>query len=395
MAIGSTALIVSRLPLLQAERRIESPLSRESIFLVNNLLLVGLAVVVFYGTFFPLIAEAVTGERSSLGSPWFDRYVTPIGVAARALHRGRAALRLGADQRRRAAPRARGARGGGGRHDRRAGAHHRRRRQPWALFLFGFAAFTGVALTQEFWRAAASRSSLTGEALPVALPRAIARNRRRYGGYIAHAGIVVLLVAIAASSSFQTNRDLRLDVGESATVGDYEVTYVGLSADPQNERIAFNAVLDVQKDGEQFAALTPARNYYPTQDPAAGPIGRYFEGEATSEVGLKSGAGEDFWAAFSPTSSRSRTTSIAATRQLADIPPAGPGTRDRRAGGGVRRGPAARDLPGDRQPARLLALDRRADRARRRRLRDLALLRGPPPRPGRLRGPARPRPEGA
>jgi cytochrome c-type biogenesis protein CcmF len=323
VAIGSTALIVSRLPLLKAERRIESPLSRESIFLVNNLLLVGLAVVVFYGTFFPLIAEAVTGERSSLGSPWFDRYVTPIGVAL-VLFTGVGPLFAWG---------------------RISGAALRRvlalpaaaalvtvvvlalttdaADSAWALMLFGFAAFTAVALTQEFGRAGASRRSLTGEALPVALPRAVARNRRRYGGYIAHAGIVVLLVAIAASSSFQTNRDLRLDVGESATVGDYEVTYVGLSADPQTERIAFNAVLDVQKDGEQFAALTPSRNYYPTQDPAAGPIGRYFEGEATSEIGLKSGAGEDFWAAFSPELTSLQDDIDRGNEQLANIPPAG------------------------------------------------------------------------
>jgi len=194
---------------------------------------------------------------------------------------------------------------------------------PWALVLFAFAAFTFTALTQEFWRAGSSRSSLTGEGMARALPKAIARNRRRYGGYIAHAGIVVLLIGIAASSSFQTNRDLRLDVGESATVGDYTVTYKGLSADPQTERIAFNAVLDVWKDGEQFAVLTPARNYYPTLDPAAGPIGRYFDGEATSEVGLRSGPREDFWAAFQPDLTSLGPEIERGNRQLADVPPQG------------------------------------------------------------------------
>ncbi len=79
--IGSTALIVSRLDDLRSERRIDSLLSREAVFLVNNLLLVGLVAVIFWGTFFPLIAEAVTGERSSLAAPWFNRYVTPIAIA--------------------------------------------------------------------------------------------------------------------------------------------------------------------------------------------------------------------------------------------------------------------------------------------------------------------------
>ena len=325
VAIGSTALIVSRLSLLQPERRISSPLSREAIFLVNNLLLVGLAVIVFYGTFFPLIAEAVTGERSSLGSPWFDRYVTPIGVllvlftgvgplfawgriSGQALRRVLAVPAIAAGVALVLLAIATDALD-----------------SPWALFLFAFAAFTVTALTQEFWRAGSSRSSLTGESLPRALPKAIARNRRRYGGYIAHAGIVVLLVGIAASSSFQTNRDLRLDVGESASVGEYDVTYVGLSADPQTERIAFNAVLDVQKDGEQFTALTPARNYYPTQDPAAGPIGRYFDGEATSEIGLKSGPAEDFWVAFQPDLTTLSDDIERGNRELADLPPSAQG----------------------------------------------------------------------
>ena len=78
--IGSTALIISRLGDLRSERRIDSMLSREAVFLVNNLLLVGLVAVIFWGTFFPLIAEAVTGETSSLAAPWFNRYATPLAI---------------------------------------------------------------------------------------------------------------------------------------------------------------------------------------------------------------------------------------------------------------------------------------------------------------------------
>jgi cytochrome c-type biogenesis protein CcmF len=77
VVIGSTALIVSRLGDLRSERRIESLASRESVFLINNLLLLGLVAVIFWGTFFPLISEALTGNKSSLGPPWFDRYTTP------------------------------------------------------------------------------------------------------------------------------------------------------------------------------------------------------------------------------------------------------------------------------------------------------------------------------
>jgi cytochrome c-type biogenesis protein CcmF len=321
VAIGATALIVSRLGDMKPERRIESAVSREAIFLVNNLLLVGLAAIVFWGTFFPLIAEFFTGTRSSLGAPWFDRYVTPIGVLL-VLFTGIGPLLAWGRLSRSAA--------------RRVlvwptlaavvaaivlGVATDAADSPWALFLFAFAAFTFVALGQEFWRAGSARRALTGDGLPSAMFGAISRNRRRYGGYVVHVGIAILLVGIAASSSFQTNRDLRLDVGESASVGDYEVTYEGLSADPENERIAFLASLNVRKDGEQFALLAPARNYYPTQDPMAGPLGRYFEGEATSEIGLRSGAGEDFWAAFQPDLSVLDDDIARGNKQLADLPP--------------------------------------------------------------------------
>ena len=80
VVIGSALLVISRLDLLRSERRIESLASREAVFLVNNLLLVGLVVVIFWGTFFPLISEAVTGEKSSLGPVWFDQYTAPLAI---------------------------------------------------------------------------------------------------------------------------------------------------------------------------------------------------------------------------------------------------------------------------------------------------------------------------
>jgi cytochrome c-type biogenesis protein CcmF len=321
VALGSTVLIVTRLDQLKPERQIESLASRESIFLVNNLLLVGLALVIFWGTFFPLISEFFTGEKHSLAAPWFNRYVTPIGVLL-VLFTGIGPLfawgRLS---------------GGAARRlllwpaiaaaativvllavsD--AGSHL------WALFVFAFAAFTVVALLGEFWRAGSTRHALTGEAYPRALATAIGRNRRRYGGYIVHAGIALTLVGIAASSSFQTNRDLRLQVGQSAKVGDYDITYRKITADPQNERIAFTSQLDVTRDGKHFATLNPARNYYPTQDPTAGAIGRYFMGESTSEVGLKTGAGGDLWTAFQPDLSSLNPAIIRGNRELAGLPP--------------------------------------------------------------------------
>jgi len=325
VAVGATVLIVTRLGDLRPERRIDSLFSRESVFLINNLLLVGLAVVIFWGTFFPLISEFFTGERHSLAAPWFDRYVTPIGVLL-VLFTGIGPLlawgRLSAGAARRLLlwpTLAAAATIVALLSVSDAGSH------PWALFVFGFAAFALVALAGEFWRAGASRRALTGEPYPRALARAVGRNRRRYGGYIVHAGIALTLIGIAASSSFQTNRDLRLQVGQSAKVGDYTIAYRKLTADPKSERIAFAAQLDVTRDGKHFATLNPARNYYPTQDPSAGAIGRYFMGDSTSEVGLKTGAGGDLWTAFQPDLSQLNPDIVRGNRMLADAGPVAQG----------------------------------------------------------------------
>jgi len=322
VAVGSTLLIVSRLADLGPERRIESLLSRESIFVVNNLLLVGLAAVIFWGTFFPLISEFFTGEKHSLAAPWFDRYVTPLGVLL-VLFTGIGPLfawgRLSASGARRLLlwpAVAAGVTVAVLLAVSDAGGH------PWALFVFGFAAFTLVALAGEFWRAGSTRRALTGESIPRALAEALGRNRRRYGGYIVHAGIALTLVGIAASSSFQTNRDLHLQVGQSANVGDYTIHYDKLSSDPNPERLSFVSHLSVSRDGKQVSTLAPARNYYPTDDPSAGPIGRYFMGESTSEVGLRARAGGDLWTAFQPDLSVLNPDIKRGNRQLTGLPPA-------------------------------------------------------------------------
>ena len=96
--IGSTALIVSRLDDLRSEKRIDSLASREAVFLVNNLLLVALTVVIFWGTFFPLISELFTGEKASLAAPWFDRYTTPLAILLVLFTGDRAAARLAPGQ---------------------------------------------------------------------------------------------------------------------------------------------------------------------------------------------------------------------------------------------------------------------------------------------------------
>ncbi len=300
--LGSTALIVSRLPDLKSERRIDSLFSRESIFLLNNLLFVGLAAVVFWGTFFPLISEGVTGSSSSLAAPWFNRYTTPIGIGL-VLLAGVGPLVAW----------------------RRFSLAGIVRAFTWpvvgavagalavividgspsisAIALFTAAGFTIVAIGQEFWRGTVARRSLSGEGWGAAFGSLITRNRRRYGGYVVHVGIVLSLIGIAASSSFQTSRDLRLEPGQSTKVGDYTVTYVRPTShvDTAEQKLSLGSVIDVSRAGKPVTVLTPSRDYYAstTSDPSA-PLQSFFDGEATSEIGRKQGPTRDIWAAMQP-----------------------------------------------------------------------------------------------
>ena len=131
------------------------------------------------------------------------------------------------------------------------------------------------------------------------------RNRRRYGGYIAHAGIALLFIGVAGSSAFLEQRDVRLSPGDSFRSGDYTVTYERPTAKLGADRagtgapISFGAILTARK-GDERLPLHPSRNFYPSRDASKGAIGRYFEGEATSEVDVRWGLTRDLWTAVRP-----------------------------------------------------------------------------------------------
>jgi cytochrome c-type biogenesis protein CcmF len=298
--LGSTALIVSRLDDLRSPRRIDSLASREAVFLVNNLLLVALCATIFWGTFFPLISELFTGEKASLAAPWFDQYTTPIGILL-VLFTGIGPLlawrRISWRSARRVflAPLAVAVVAGAG-----LALFTDAAESPLALALFTFAAFALTGLAQEFWRGAGARRATSGGSLPAALLAVTSRNRRRYGGYVVHVGIAVLLVGIAASSSFQTKRDLTLRPGESAVVDGRTIVYERPTVETSREALSFGAVLAVERDGERETTLRPSRRYFRPGGAEVGTISSYFEGEATSEVGLEAGATSDLWASNAP-----------------------------------------------------------------------------------------------
>jgi cytochrome c-type biogenesis protein CcmF len=300
LVAAAVALVASRASQLRSEHRLDSLFSREAMFLLNNLVLVGLCFVIFWGTFFPLISEALTGDKASVGPPWFDRYTVPLGLvlvllsgvgpvipwrraSAAALRRHLAVPAAGF-----AAVAIALAAGGVA-------------SSPTALAMFALAAFVVVAVGQELWMATVARRSLSGQPLPGALMATVRRNRRRYGGYLVHVGIAVLLVGVAASSTFQHARDVRLRPGQTARVGAYEVRYLQPVSRLTSEKITLGALLEVRRGGRHVATLAPSRGYYPSLDERGlGRIGRFFAGDSTSEVGLRPGLRRDIWAAVQP-----------------------------------------------------------------------------------------------
>ncbi len=300
MVISSIALVVHRREQLRSEARLDSLLSREAVFLFQNLVLVAMVFVIFWVTFFPLISEAVTGTKVSVGPPAFRPFIVPLAlilvllsgigpiiawrrVTAANLRRN-FVLPVAAAVVTLAALVAVG------------GVSAR----PFALIMFMLGAFVAATVAQELWRGVSARRAITHAAVPVAFGQLIRRNRRRYGGYIVHLGLAVLLVGVAASSSFQHSRDVTLAPGQATSVDGYKIRYVRPTAATSPQKIAFGAVLDVSKAGKHVTTLTTTRGFYPAQDATMGQIGRFFNGEADSNVGLRAGATRDIWTVINP-----------------------------------------------------------------------------------------------
>jgi len=300
---GSAALVIWRADDLRSESRLDSVFSRESVFLLNNLVLVAMCTVIFWFTFWPLISEALGDERS-VGPPTFNSWIGPLAILLVLLTGLGPALAW-----------------------RRATAANLRRSltipvvagaitavalvatgigDAKAGLLFVFAAFSVAVIVQEYVRGVTARRAMAHEAVPVAMVSLVRRNRRRYGGYLVHLGIIVLFVGIAASSAFQQATDVQLRTGQSTRIGDYAVTYakatsrVVAASNGRLERIDLGAVLQLRKDGRLVDTIATKRSYFPSADPSLGPVSSFFEGEATSEVGLRAGGLRDVWTVVSP-----------------------------------------------------------------------------------------------
>ena len=286
VTVACIMLIVWRKPMLQSERQIESYLSRESAFLFNNVIFLAAAFAVMFGTLFPLITEGITGQTITVGPPYFNRINLPLGLALLAL------MGIGPVIAWRKASRRNlvknfvtptivgisvalcfyllGA------------------RQIMALVTFGLSAFVMTVIVLEFIKGTKARSRIEGEGHLVAFFHLIGRNRRRWGGYIVHVGVVLVFTAFAGAA-FDRELIQTLEPGESVTIEsplghNYTLTYQGLSSARGNNLAAkTTALMAVSEDGEPIGTLTAEKRLYITWE---APV---------TEVGIRSRFLEDLY----------------------------------------------------------------------------------------------------
>jgi cytochrome c-type biogenesis protein CcmF len=265
LAIVATAyLVTTRLKDLEAKAELESLVSREAAFLYNNVVLVGIAFSVLWGTLFPIITEAVRGEKITVGPPFFNAVNIPLGLLLLLLT-GIGPLIAW----------------------RRASIANLRRqfvfpvgtgvvcallllaigmREPAAVLSYSLAAFVTGTIVQEFYKGTAARRRMYGEATAVALSRLIGRNRRRYGGYVVHMGVVVVFAAFAGLA-FKKEYDVTLKAGQSREVADpwghrWRFVSQGVSRYDVLNRQVTAVALDASRDGKPAGVLTSEKRQH-------------------------------------------------------------------------------------------------------------------------------------
>jgi cytochrome c-type biogenesis protein CcmF len=243
------------------------------IFLVQNLLFVLFTFTVLLGTVFPLVVEAARGVQMSVGRPYFDKMSVPIGVAllfvmgvGPALPWGRATTQqlrgallpplLGASVLAFAGF-ALGV------------------RNPWTLLSLFFGGFTAQVTLSEMFLPVRQRMRAHGEGLVEAFRQAQSRGQRRLGAYVVHAGAVLVIAAIAVSSTMGSSKEVQLTQGQTTTLGAYELTFIGADQIKEPHRESVRARVDISKNGRSLGTLYPRMSQYENQrEPIGSPAVR-------------------------------------------------------------------------------------------------------------------------
>ncbi|MFQ5798626.1 MAG: heme lyase CcmF/NrfE family subunit [Bacteroidota bacterium] len=265
---------------LKSENRLDSILSRESSFLLNNLLFVGMAFAIFWGTIFPIISEAVRGVEITVGPPFFNQVNVPIALLLLALT-GICPLIAW----------------------RKASTHNLLRsftipfsfaggsaiilfilgiRSIYPLMSFALSLFVLVTIVLEFYRGTAARARISKQNVLRSFWDLTMRNKRRYGGYVVHLGVIMIFVGITGSSAFQREKTASLVPGESMKIADYVLRYQGLEDQSTAEAQIVAAKMEVQEAGKNIATLFPAKQ-------------KHRNHEEVSEVAIRQTMKEDLY----------------------------------------------------------------------------------------------------
>ncbi len=277
----SFGLVIWRMPLLRARNELDSWASREAAFLVNNWILLFSAFFVLFATMFPTISEALRGERLTVGPPFFDKWMLPIGLMlllltgigpllawrksamSNMVHQflwptltGVVALVLVMA----------------------LGMHF------WAAGLcFALCGFVTGTIAQEFWRGSGVRQRATGTDRFTAMVGLFARSRRRYAGYIVHLGIVLIFFGFAGNG-YKLEEQINLEPGQQVAIGAYVVHFDALKVTDDGQKQMITGHTSVTKNGESIGGMYPARWFF-----------RNREDEPTTEVAIRRGFADDLY----------------------------------------------------------------------------------------------------
>ncbi|MFQ5851215.1 MAG: heme lyase CcmF/NrfE family subunit [Candidatus Binatia bacterium] len=267
--LASFGLLVFRADLLKGQPELDSVVSRESAFLLNNVVLVSALFTILLGTIFPLISEAVAGVQVSVGAPYFNSVTVPLFLLMVFLMGVGPMIAW-----------------------RKASWDNLRRNFLWptvasllialALFLwwirdilpllgFTLSAFVVFTILFDTVRAVRARYRIAGEGVATALVTLARRNQRRYGGFIVHLGVVLIVLGIVGSMSYSLEREATLGIGEGLSVGRYRIRFEGLRESQRPTHFRVEGTFRVFNKGHELGVLSPALKFFPTQQ---SPVGR-------------------------------------------------------------------------------------------------------------------------
>jgi cytochrome c-type biogenesis protein CcmF len=281
IVVVSFGFVIYRLPLLRSRHELDSWASREAAFLANNWILLFAALFVLFATMFPTLSEAMTGERLTVGPPFFNKWMAPIGLALLLLT-GIAPLLAW----------------------RKTTLTNLRDEFLWPVALtvagtaallalgvrvwssgicFALCIFVTVSILQEFWRGSRVRQETTGTDVATALVGLIGRNKRRYGGYIVHLGIVLIFLGFAGDG-FKQEEEVLLRPGQATTVGRFTIRHDRVQVTDDGQKQMVTSHLTVSEAGKEIGRMYPAKWFF-----------RKHEEEPTTEVAIRRGIGEDLY----------------------------------------------------------------------------------------------------